>query len=265
MNALTRRSLALLGVLLSSAAYAAPDAADEDRVTRTTEGLVKEHAADELRDPTTLEERRTPAAQLATKPRDAKGRATTQSATPNAVATGDTWVYDANVTLFSDLDGDGYFHYVRVRFDADSIYDPAWVYAELYLSADGDSWELLYTTKDFSVLGASPDDDYEVEAELVSGYPAGKYDLLIELHDADTGTLLDEFGPTESSALTLLPLEDSTRDGVVVAPPPPDSHHHGGGGALDWLTVPALLAALAARKRYHAQPAGSMRSSTPGF
>src|SRR4029079_18163034 len=121
---------------------------------------------------------RTPAADVESKPRATGGRASIKSATPNAAVYGDTWIYEASVTLFADLDADGYYHYVRVNFDADSIYDPANVYAELYVSADGDSWEHLYTTKDFTVLGRSPDDDYEVEAELVSGYPAGKYDLL---------------------------------------------------------------------------------------
>jgi hypothetical protein len=240
-----RASLAWLGLLSAGALAAAePDAAE--RVTRAAEGFAKEHPADELRDPRTLQEQRTLAADVQSKPRAASGRASIKAATPNATVYGDTWIYEATVTLFADLDADGYAHYVRVRFDADSIYDPATVYAELYLSADGDSWELLYTTKDFTVLGRSPDDDYEVETELVSGYPAGKYDLLIELHDAADGTLLDEFGPDESADLSLLPLEDSTRDGVVVEPPP--AHHHGG-GALGWLALPGLAAALFARRR----------------
>ena len=46
-------------------------------------------------------------------------------------------------------------------------------------------------------LGRSdPDDDYEVETELVAGYSTGRYDVLIELYDAATGVLVDEFGPT---------------------------------------------------------------------
>ena len=36
--------------------------------------------------------------------------------------------------------------------------------------------------------------------------------MLIELHDAATGTLVDEFGPRESAELAVLPLEDTTRD-----------------------------------------------------
>ncbi len=127
------------------------------------------------------------------------------------------------------------------------VYSYSYVYAEIYVSADGNAWEHLYTTKDFAVWGSDPDDDYEVETELVSGYSTGLYDVLIELHDADDGTLLDEFGPSESSALSLLPLEDSGRDGVLA--PPPDAHSHGGGGAFSWLTLPGLIVAVVAKRR----------------
>ena len=142
-----------------------------------------------------------------------------------------------------------------MRFDADTIYTYSYVYAEIYVSADGTAWELLYSTQDFDIWGSDPDDDYEVETELVSGYSTGLYDVLIELYDADTGELVDEFGPNESPEFSLLPLEDSGRDGALV--PPPDSldddhDHDGGGGAVSWLGLAGLLGALALRRRRRA-------------
>src|SRR5262249_16458851 len=123
-------------------------------------------------------------------------------------------------------------------------------YAEIYVSADGKSWELLYTTKDFTVFGTDPNDDYEVETDLVSGYSSAQYDVLIELHDAADSTLLDEYGPNESPKFSLLPLEDSARDGVV------DNSGggyggggHGGGGAVSWLMLPGLFGALLWKRR----------------
>ena len=76
-----------------------------------------------------------------------------------------------------------------MQFDADTIYTETYVYAEIYVSADGTAWEHLYSTEDFPIWGSDPDDDYEVETELVSGYSTGLYDVLIELYDADTGEL----------------------------------------------------------------------------
>jgi MYXO-CTERM domain-containing protein len=136
-----------------------------------------------------------------------------------------------------------------VQFDVDSIYSESYVYAEIYLSADGTSWEHLYSTDDFAVWGSDPDDDYEVETELVEGYSTALYDVLVEIYDADTGELVDEYGPNESPLFSVLPLEDSGRDGVVVVPPPPAVVHDGGGGAVSWLGLAGLIGALAARRR----------------
>ncbi len=243
MNRAPRSSSTLLCTLLLSAAYSGQCAAAADeRTIRGSEGFATDHAADELRDPLSFTTLRTPAAALETKSRS---NAKPDSAVAS-VSLGDSWIHDATATPFADEDQDGYFHYLRVRFDPDSVFGLRYVYAKIYLSADGNAWEHLYTTHDFAVYGTSDDDDYEVETELVSGYSTGLYDVLIELWDSDDEVLVDEFGPTESSALSVLPLEDSVRDGVE---PPPEEHHHGGGGAASWLLLPGLFAAVLARRR----------------
>jgi hypothetical protein len=239
MNASLLPSLAI--ATLAFAANAS--ATDADRVTRTSEGFTRDHAADELRDPNGFETTRRAAADV---PQKARVTTTAKAFSATKSAYGDTYVYDATTDLFSDHDGDGYFHHLRVRLDADTPLPTSRVYAEIYLSADGKAWELLYTTKDFTVFGTDPNDDYEIETDLVSGYSTGQYDALIELHDAADGTLLDEYGPNESPKFSLLPLEDSARDGLV-----DDSggHGHGGGGAVSWLMLPGLLAALVWKRR----------------
>ena len=244
MNASLLPSLAVATLAFAANAAPAPDAgAAEERVTRTSEGFTGDHPADELRDPKGFETTRRAAADIPQKPRVTVAGKTFSS---TRSAFGDTYVYDATTDLFSDHDGDGYFHHLRVRLDADTLFTSSVVYAEIFVSADGNAWEHLYTTKDFTVFGSDPDDDYEVETDLVSGYSTGQYDVLIELHDAADSTLLDEYGPNESPEFSLLPLEDSARDGVVE-----DSggHGHGGGGAVSWLMLPGLLGALVLKRR----------------
>jgi hypothetical protein len=122
------------------------------------------------------------------------------------------WFYDVDVQLFSDYDHDGYYYGIDLLFDADTSYVAADVYAVLYLSYEYGPWNEYAETDDFTLFGTASSDDYVVETELVSGYPTGDYDILIELFDAYDGTFLASFGPEDTSELSYLPLEDSTRD-----------------------------------------------------
>ena len=154
----------------------------------------------------------------------------------------DFWIYDADVQLFNDDDRDGYYHGIDVLFDADTIYAAADVYAVLYLSYEGGPWNEYAVTEDFTIFGASSSDEYVVVTELMSGYPTGSYDLLIELYDPFDGAFLAEFGPADSSGLSFLPLEDFDRDAPVGEVPVAVSR--GGGGAADFWLFGLLLLTL---------------------
>ena len=158
----------------------------------------------------------------------------TGAQTPNV----EFWIFDASVELFSDLDRDNYYSGVKLNFDADTVYNVADVYAVLYLSYEFGPWNEYASTEDFTIFGASGDDEYFVETELVSGYLTGEYDILIELFDSYDGTFIASFGPEDSSNLAYLPLEDVNRD------TPPGTTiivNEGGGGSLGLLGLLALL------------------------
>lgn len=157
----------------------------------------------------------------------------------------DYWFFDADSELFYDLDRDGYFRGLVVRFDADVSDGVADVYAELYLSRNGGPWNLYYTTRVFSIFGASGEDEYEVETELDYGYPSGDYDVLVELYDAYSGEFLTDIGPFDDAALAYLPLEDADRD----TPPVYSGRHYGGGGSSSPLLVMFLLLLWTWRQR----------------
>jgi hypothetical protein len=150
------------------------------------------------------------------------------------------WFYDVVVDLFSDFDRDGYYFGIDLEFDADTHYTFADVYAVLYLSYDYGPWNEYAETEDFTLFGTSGTDEYRVKTELVSGYPTGSYDILIELYDADTNMFLASIGPDEAVDLSLLPLEDSTRDSASVGST--QVVVNSGGGSLGWLLLLGLLA-----------------------
>jgi len=137
---------------------------------------------------------------------------TAVASSPLALVNEEFWFFDVTVDLFADLDRDGFYTGLDVAFDVDTIYTVADVYAVIYLSYEFGPWNEYAVTEDFTIFGASGGDEYVVETDLVSGYPTGEYDILIELFDADDGTFVASIGPEDTSELAYLPLEDIGRD-----------------------------------------------------
>ena len=177
--------------------------------------------------------------------RSAGKRSADQSKTTlraSQTANTDFWFYSADVVLFNDHDGDGYFFGIDLLFDADTYFTFAEVYAVVYLSFEGGPWNEYAATENFTLFGTSSDDDYVIVTELLEGYPSGSYDILIELFDAYDDSFIAWYGPEDTSELAFLPLEDADRDAVVPEIIVVD-HHHGGGGSLSWLLVLSLCLA----------------------
>lgn len=158
-------------------------------------------------------------------------------------------IYDASTLLISDINHDGFYHRFSVTFDADTIYTSAYIYAEIYLSYEGDPWSLYTISDNFHIHEDSEHDTYTVEAELVEGFPAGYYDVKIELYDADHDTWILSYGPWHDPSLAAIPLEDSYYDDYyeeIIVPVEAEvqvsvsGHGHGAMGA-GMLLAPALL------------------------
>lgn len=159
----------------------------------------------------------------------------------------DFWFFTADVVLFNDDDRDGYYHGIDLLFDADTYFTAAEVYAVVYLSFEGGPWNEYAATENFTIFGASSDDDYVLVTELLQGYPTGSYDILIELFDAFDDSFLAFYGPDDTSELAFLPLEDAARDAALA--PEVIVVNRGGGGSLEWLLILGL-GLIAAARRY---------------
>ncbi|MDH3429420.1 MAG: choice-of-anchor H family protein [Gammaproteobacteria bacterium] len=175
-----------------------------------------------------------------------RSKATVQS---SSAANIDFWFYTADIVLFNDFDEDGYYHGIDLLFDADTYFSSADVYAVVYLSFEGGPWNEYAATDDFTIFGASSDDEYVLVTELLAGYPTGSYDVLIELFDAYDDSFLAYFGPDDTSELAFLPIEDAGRDAAIVTEVIVVDHHEHGGGALGWWFILALGLAVLTRRR----------------
>lgn len=119
---------------------------------------------------------------------------------------------NASVLLDDDYDHDGFYPWLKVRFDINKYGHGQWVFARLYMSYEGGPWNHYATTDDFYISGFTSLDDHIVETELIEGFPSGYYDIKIELYHAGSEGWLTSFGPGDDSSLTALPLEDEYRD-----------------------------------------------------
>ncbi|UCC13662.1 MAG: choice-of-anchor H family protein [Gammaproteobacteria bacterium] len=210
-------------------------AAGQTPASRSVSGFQRERGGASRRDPDLLKDFATTDGAAST-PKHAKA-----AAAKHLLICCDFWIFDAWVELFDDIDRDGHYTYFRVGFDVDTALTEADVYTRLFLRGANGVWNLIYESEVFPIFGSSGSDDYEVETELVAGYPTGDYDVLIEVYDAYYDELVVEYGPAESSALSYVPLEDVASDGLTA--PPVSISSGGGGGAVSLELLGLMLAA----------------------
>jgi len=159
----------------------------------------------------------------------------------------DYLLYDASTELISDFDYDGFYHRFNVLIDVDTIFETAYIYAELYLSYEGGPWNFYASSDNYHIHGDSELDSFIIETELADGFPPGYYDVRIEVYDADYDEWLLSYGPYDDASLSALPLEDSYHDDndtVVIYPVETEIVVAGHSGSMGWLLlmVPALIA-----------------------
>ncbi len=156
-------------------------------------------------------------------------------------------IYDADVELLSDIDGDGYHHALNVIFDVDVDYDRATLYAKLYLSREGGPW-IQYATSDlFNIFQNDVGDTYEVTTELVEGYPPGYYAVLVEIYSLNhTGMVTSDILDRHYLGKEIM-LEDINRDEGIVFEEVAFSISHGAGSFSLFFWLLLVQVVIAAR------------------
>ena len=119
------------------------------------------------------------------------------------------WIRDIGTLLFDDFDGDGYHSGFSITIDVDSEYGDTEVYANIYLQSDDNPLELLHKTSRFSVYGTTIGDEYRVDTELRNNFVSDEYNVVVDIHDAWSDTLLDTANSRGFDNLSSLPLESS--------------------------------------------------------
>ncbi len=152
-------------------------------------------------------------------------------------------IYQGDVDLLSDLDGDGFHHALNVSFDVDVDYDGATVYAKLYLSREGGLWVQYHTTDLFNIFEDDASDTYEVTTELVDGYFTGYYAVLVEIYSLNhAGMITSEILDRHNLGRDVM-LEDLGRDEVLYYNEVTVIHGAGSFSLLIWLLLVQVVIA----------------------
>jgi hypothetical protein len=163
-------------------------------------------------------------------------------------------LHGVQTSLLIDDDADGHYSKFRIDFDPDADFDGTFVYAEVWVRAQGGEWIQEHVSDDFLVDASGDADVYSLTADWISGYPTAFYDVQIDLRDSATGALVASAG-SERPELSRIPLEDQARD-TRVNPPPANgggggthSREHGGGAIGGWSLLALLMLLLWGRLR----------------
>jgi len=141
---------------------------------------------------------------------------------PDWLISDGAWITDIGTRLYRDGDQDGYFAGFSLTIDADTDYDFSEVHAIIDIRRPLGQREFLHETSSFSLYGYSFTDEYRVEIDLVQNYPAGEFDLFIDLVDSSSLRVLDSVSAKEFSNLSALPLESEdfdTQPHLQIGPP----------------------------------------------
>jgi hypothetical protein len=122
-------------------------------------------------------------------------------------------LFDTWVDISGDLDQDGYYHHIKVSFDADvNTQTTEAVYAKIFLSYQGGPWFQLSTTDLFEIYSNSADDSFEILNELEQGFEPGDYEVLIELHSLYHNGIVSQRVVQLDRSGYLITLEDLDHD-----------------------------------------------------
>lgn len=138
--------------------------------------------------------------------------------------TAEIWVADVDVHVYNDSDVDGFFSGFSVNLDVDVEWHSADVFATFYLKTPNTEPQLLHSTLVFSIFERLVTDQYQVDVELVDNYPANDYDLIIDIVDAQSLSVVDTISFNTHRNLAGLPLESANYQLVPVHDPHQPDH-----------------------------------------
>lgn len=128
----------------------------------------------------------------------------------------DVWFHRLELELTGDINNNGFFHRLYLRFDADTNRASQPVWAEFSLQRPGRAEQRFYVSSIFTLYRQSSNDWFAIDTIFEDDFATAYYDVIIRLYDANTGWLLADISGYDEMILADLPLEDVQRDQPVL-------------------------------------------------
>ena len=146
---------------------------------------------------------------------------------------GDSFIGYVGSDLFGDFDEDGFYTDLTLEYDIDTQRLGDTVYAEIIFINRAEGWQQTVYSDNFN-LGNQTE---FIDLTFNAGYPAGFYDIQLNLIDYQTDEVIADAGQ-EFSSLNGLPIESTDNDIFFDGPEPVvDVVVHGSSGSLGWSVI----------------------------
>lgn len=160
--------------------------------------------------------------------------------------------HEVSVDLIKDADNDGFYQTFSLNLDADNSGSSRQVQAKIFIKSTSNSWRELFTSQTFTLSGSSSNDLQHWTFDMLNGYRADRYQLKVELYDANDDSLLLATNSSDFPQLQQLKFEDASNDTQSNTPQPPKNNDNkksssSGSGSMNLFTLVLLFGLLGRR------------------
>jgi len=122
------------------------------------------------------------------------------------------WLHQLDVSLYQDLDRDGFHQNVRINIDLDTNVSQRDILMQVWLKAPEADSELVFQSTPISLIGDSYRDAQQVEIQFVDDYREDYYALEIVIVDKATEQEIFHVSQYDDSRLQSLAIEGQSHD-----------------------------------------------------
>jgi len=144
--------------------------------------------------------------------------------------------------LSGDADVDGFYTDLTLEYDIETQYEGDIAYAEIIVTSRAQGWQQVLSSDNFT-LGTQTE---FIDLTFNSGYPAGRYDIELNIINVTIDQVVAEAGQ-EYASLVSLPIESLNNDNFYDGPPTHVDVVIHDSGSFGWSVI--LLGLIAVRKR----------------